>query len=117
MQGNASAMSNPFVDLGLTFFKIIVVVLLILMALNLFNKKGKKIPDLKTRMLRKFQFANYELLPQLSNEEKQEMIQVLQNTITNAELFKKGNKDNSMKSQRQAKNPIKKVHFKFPLTF
>jgi len=115
MQGNSSVMSNPFVDLGLTLFKIIVVVLLIMNAFYLFNKKSKKIPDLKTRMLRKFQFANYELLPQLSNEEKQEMIQVLQNTITNAELFKKGKdyKDNSMKTQRQIKNPIKKVHFKF----
>lgn len=66
-------------------------------------------------MLRKFQFANYELLPQLSNEEKQEMVQVLQNTIINAELFKKENykKDDSLKTQRQVKNPIKKVHFKF----
>jgi len=108
--------SNPLMEILMSLFKIAVVVLLIVNAFYIFNKKsGKKLPDIKTRMLRKFQFANYELLPQLTNEEKQEMVQVLQNTIINAELFKKENykQDNSLKTQRPVKNPIKKVHFQF----
>ena len=109
-------MTDPFFDVLLSLFKVVVIVLLIANAFYFLHKKdNKKLPDIKTRMLRKFQFANYELLPQLSSEEKQEMVQVLQNTITNAELFKNNSykKENSLKTQKEVKNPIKKVHFKF----
>ena len=94
--------------------KLAVIIFVILNLVWLFSKKSSKIPDVQTRMLRKFHFTNFELLPHLNSDERKEMIQVLQNTITNAELFK--SKDSTAnigtKLKKQNKTPARKVHFK-----
>jgi len=80
----------------------------------LFDRKTKQ-EDIKTRMWKKFQFANYELLPEMNPSEKREMLMTFDNTILNAELFKgKKNKLFENENAKLKKSAKKRVSFSFP---
>ena len=72
----------PFLKWGLIIYSVICLLIYIDG-----GKKTKK-EDIKIRMWKKFQFANFELLPDLNPIEKRDMLMTLDNTIFNAELFK-----------------------------
>lgn len=96
------------------FFKLVVIAFIVLNIYWMFSKKATvtKIPDITTRMRRKFQFAHGEVLPQLTMNERKDMLQVLQNTIINAELFKNPERvKNGISSKKVVNGPIKRVHF------
>jgi hypothetical protein len=95
----------------LPFVKWILIGLFVLHFFCLFDKKkGAKTSDIKTRMWRKFQYVNAELIPHLDHEEKKSMVEVLKTTLANAELFK--NKDKRIShSDSPRKRSAKKVTF------
>ena len=72
--------------------------------------------DLKTRMFREFQLANKEVIPYLSSKEKTEMVNVINTTIMNAQLFrsKSGEFTESQKVRKSNKTVQKKVCFQLP---
>lgn len=74
------------------------------------SKRKRKMPDIKMRMLRKFQYVHAELFPQLADHEKREMFNVLSTTVHNASLFK--DKDKSHKvNESTKKKSNKRVSF------
>jgi hypothetical protein len=73
------------------------------------KRKGNKIPDIKSRMWRKFQYVHAELFPHLADHEKREMISVLNTTVANASLFK--DTPNRSNSESAKKKTHKKVSF------
>lgn len=113
MQANSSHLSDPFVSTFGWAIKLAILVLIIVKVYWYFIRRNEKTSGLQTRMLRKFHYTHYELLPQLDIEERKEMFQVLRNTITNAELFKDKelNRENYVKTKKSVKSPSKKVNF------
>lgn len=66
-----------------TIFSILMVILVYILK---DNKEDET--DVHIRALQRFQFTHKEVLPLLSKKERHEMLQVLENTIANARLFK-----------------------------
>jgi hypothetical protein len=66
-------------------------VLIIFVVVHIFclidKKRNGKLPDIRTRMFRKFQYVNSELFGHLDSQEKKDMLDVLKTTLSNAELF------------------------------
>ena len=87
------------------------IIYFVICLLMLMGKKNKK-EDIKTRMWKKFQFANFELLHDLNPNEKRDMLMTLDNTIFNAELFK-GKKESHFDNEygKIKKSAKKRVSF------
>ena len=91
-------------------------VVLLLLGIAWISNKGeaKARPNVKTRMWKRLEFAHAELLPFLDYHEKKEMIELLNTTVANAELFKDMSleeKECMLKSKSQ-RNCSKRVEFK-----
>ena len=75
------------------------------------KKQNKKI-DVKTRLWRRFIFTNGEILPHLTDEEKNEMLTVYNTTVENVQLLQKSKSEAKIDQQKtKIKNKNKKVTF------
>lgn len=96
----------------LAWVGVVLVLLGIAWILNKGDAKAK--PNVKTRMWKRLEYSHAELLPFLDYQEKKEMIDLLNTTVANAELFKDMSleeKECMFKSKPQ-RNCSKRVEFK-----
>lgn len=84
-----SSSYEPFIYPILATLAWVGLVLLLLGIAYISNKdEAKTKPTLKTRMWRRLEVSHAELLPLLDYHEKKQMIDLLNTTVANAELFK-----------------------------
>ena len=91
----------PFIKWGLIIYFAICIFLII-------ERKNNKSDDIKSRMWKKFQFSNYELLNQLDTAEKKQLLKTFDNTLLNATLFKGVKHSNFEKNGLSSKKSIRK---------
>lgn len=77
------------------------------------KENEEEAPDLKTRTWKRIQFANHELFPLLNMQEKKDMMQLLNTTAANAEMFKniKFEQTNNILPRKSPKESAKRVVF------
>ena len=105
---------NPFLYSGIAIILWLAVVFAVLGFIWLSDKKQAKPSDVQARVWRRLQYAHAELLPLMDTQEKKQMVELVNTTIANAELFKnmKPGEVEKLGRKRVIRESGKKVEFR-----